>query len=430
MREIKTSYSRYYVAACCLQLVGTVYFLIALFTPWLHDDLNFREMFLRANAGGAELTFDSWCNYLELIRAENDGRFSNTLEILFQFLPRGCFATVAALSAMVWVGGSAAYAVGRARSGTAAVVVTWLGFIIFLPWNDDILGCMNFELNYIVSSGVAVVLLLMLKWLLTADLKPGILSAVGCVAYAFIAGGFHEGFSLPLIGGTVLWLLLKRRRPNALTLGVLAAAVAGVCVDVFTDGLLTRIGGAASGPSLQLKHLLRYLTLPLMLTIGACVCACFPKGRGLLRRLWRVPSVSFIALAALCGTVMAVALGADGRICWGADMYAVILTVSCMAAAGVFRPKRLVTTGLWVLIVAFYSNVVYHQHRYFTEARHVMELYKQSADGEVDYYWEPAAPVITLHHVCRWNLYAPGPVKFITNLDSLQRPLRVRTSLP
>ncbi len=406
-------------------LAACVYFLIGWWTPLVHDDLNFLDMFLRANDGEQALSPDSWVKYLQMVRLENDGRFSNYLEILFQFMPRGVFCAVMALAGGLWVSGSALAACGRQRLTFFLTGTTWALIILFLPWQDDILGCMNFELNYVVSSGVEVIMLLML---LCGDRLRYASRVSFCLItfYAFIAGGFHEGFSLPMVSGYAAWCLLRRRWPGWRMIVVLGVMCVAIFADVSSAGMMTRIGGVGESEGVGLYRIVRYLTLPLLLFCATVIAACFSGGRRLLGRLMRSPRVSLLCVIAGCAALMSLALGADGRVCWAADWYAVLLTVSILAEMPEMQRKRKAAIALWLLLAAFYANVIYWQRVYYTETLTVLALYEASEDGEVDYYWAPAAPASTLHHVCRWNMYSPGPLRFLQTLDPGHRLLKVR----
>lgn len=399
--------------------VAAVYFLFVHYVPWCNDDWNFREMYLRVSGGEFRLTSGWLADFIRLARVENDGRLSNVADLLFQFAPRTVYDVFFALMCVVWIMLGARISTGRGRPCASAALALWAMAILLLPWRDWIMGSVDYSLNYVVSSGVAVLFM----WVWLRRISPAAILPAALVG--FLAGCWHEGFSVPLACGAVLLCLSRRRWPDASHAVVLAALLAGIVTAMTAPRLLERVEGEGGGlVVVSAGYVLR--DLPAVFILAAVCLAAMSRARwrSLLARAWRdTPLPLFIGACAMAVAIV-LGKGLTPRVSWAAECFAMFALLALFRGP-LSRVGAPAAVAAYTAIVIFYAGVICFQRQTARDIADVLELYGRSADGTVYFDYSTDVPMWTLHHPSRSQLTAPATVGFLRSLDPQRRTLRI-----
>ncbi len=408
-------------ATSVVLLIATViYYLFISYVPFCYDDWNFREMYMRVSDGGFVFSGDNFADYVTLVRYENDGRLSNIVDILVQFAPRWIYDIIFACCVALWLKLSSKLTVTHKNLAAMTVSVIWAMYVIFLPWRDGIMSCVDFSLNYVVASALSLVFV----WLWRLDNRSvGIIVVSGVTA--LIVGCWHEGFSVSLAGGLAVYCFFHRRSlflSHRIIMCLMLAV--GIVIALTSEGLRRRMEGD-SLIVVNMSYVLRDM-MPVLLSVALlALMMCKNSWRQLLRQLGRDTLFLFWLGGMLSGTIIALHSGHTPRVAWCADMFAVLVLGSVIGSLKlqdrVANCITVITTGA---LIAFYCGVIGWQMRTQRDYESVMTKFEQSIDGVIEYDYSAYTPIYTLHHPSRFQLVDTVCAPYLRGIDEHGRTLR------
>lgn len=286
-----------------LLTIAVIYSLLAWHTPLGLDDWMFMGVYHDHNGPGNAFDIGAWIDYIAELRANDNSRISNMMSIFTTTIEPWCGFSQLLTGPVVAFILYMILRLTRITTGRGRVAaILWIAMVIFLPWRDSLL-VRDYTLNYFYSGAISLLFIgVVLRqerrgWSVTGILLTAVL--------AIVAGGWHEGFSLPLCAGMVVWTLVKRFRMSR---GWYVVGVAyGVATLAFalSPGLLHRAGVQVSASQVNFNYkfwadnLLTGLTLCLLIA-----SMCLQRGRRHMAPLTRNPLFVIMAVAMVTGLAM------------------------------------------------------------------------------------------------------------------------------
>lgn len=196
------------------------------------DDLMMQYPFRYGYDGAADAILHEYLN-----RYNDDvGRLSNLGYMLTIPGGRWCGAIIGGicLLASVWL---MARLSGAGRNAPATLAFGVCAYLLILPWHDGMTK-QAFGYNYIVSTALLTAVLLLF-------MRGGGRSAASrcaTVLLALLLGAWHEGFSVPLLCGCLVWCVANRHEAGATRWLVCVALAIGIIWLFTAPGLHNRMG--------------------------------------------------------------------------------------------------------------------------------------------------------------------------------------------
>ncbi len=231
-RDRSLRYCYYGLVAAVTAAFGLMYALM----PRAGDDYWFMAGVMdNARTDGSTDWLRGFCECWRWHIYNDNSRLSNILGPLTLFLPRWIPAMVST-AAVAWsltllgrmVGGS------RPWRRPAAFSVVAAAFVLALPWWECVFTAV-FAYNYLWPTPVMLWLML---WLSRLPRRRAWLMAL--IGMSF--GAWHEIFSLPLLGGTVVLMLLSRRHRRLDVAAMAAGMLAGCAWVLLSPSVINRTG--------------------------------------------------------------------------------------------------------------------------------------------------------------------------------------------
>ena len=378
--------SAYAVSAVFIALLLAGFLLM----PPFAVDLWFNSDIYAAGLKGTS-RWEAACGTIANHYLNDNGRLSNIIFTLSLLLPRwigslvgaGAFGAAMLLSYRV-----VAESCRREVGFTTAVAMTVL-WIFALPWYDSAyLACYQF--NYLIPTALCC-------WLVSLSLSPSgnttWKNTLPLLIPGAIAGGWHEGFSVPLFAGVIALLVFRPDYRNRRNLILLVGLSAGIAWIFSSPAALARAGM----PGSVLSRIVVVLALHPAFLLCAAVAAVL-----MTKEKWRRPLVSPLCILLGISAVVSMAIHVLSvrapRAGWWCEFASVVI-MGYMFSSYIRRPGRLFRiAGVLLLLLGFARLAVcdVYAWRYRSQYDTLVESYKASADGTVylDFTPEYASPVI------------------------------------
>lgn len=227
---------------------------------------------------------DTWRDHI----MTDNSRLANIVVVPLLLLPKWVGSGVALLC---WI-----YAVigmlrltGVTRRDHAQVAVAIVMLTFLMPWREQ-MGALDYQLNYVVTSGIAVIFLrCVLKALNGGRLFPALFWGV-------VLGAWQEAFSLPILTGlAVVWLTMTGVRRKKL-FKICVALGLGLLWLALAPGLRCRIGAEVGSEPYTLYRLLFILWQHPGYFICAGLLCIAASGRG-WKKVWADKRLVFLAVS-------------------------------------------------------------------------------------------------------------------------------------
>lgn len=228
------------VGKCIIYAIIFLYVVIMIsLTPLQLDDLFFMRLYLDNSEGYEGISFNALWKFVEYMRDNDNTRIGNLLAPIFaivapfkQIFP---FLTGFCVCGIVYL---ISYWSDRNKT-PIYILLIWTIMILFLPWRDQIF-CQDFALNYIFSSFIT----LYNVYLITRFEKRGWSGMSFCytIFITILAGGWHEGFAFPTIGGLLICMVLHRFKMSWYWYGVVAIYLVSALIFGLSPGIIDRAG--------------------------------------------------------------------------------------------------------------------------------------------------------------------------------------------
>lgn len=220
-------------------LLGVIMVLFALmsaFTPHVFEDYFFTRLYLEYSGGCTGFDVDGWIGYISELRQNDNSRISNMLlPFATTIVPwKLIFPVVSALlwTFCVWM----VIRICGFRRRFVPTALLWFVLTFFLPWRNN-LYVADYVLNYIFSAAVTLVAM----WLIMRSRRPmPAWLMVVSVPALILAGGWHEGFAVPVLCGLGVVTAMRRFRMPTGWYGLCLLYAAATVAFGFSPGMVSR----------------------------------------------------------------------------------------------------------------------------------------------------------------------------------------------
>ena len=203
-------------------------------------------------------SFESQCNHYLVM----NGRFiiHFIVQCFCGFLGRPLFNVVNTVIYVLFLDGCLRFInIVNGQKSVAALSLIWLGLpIVYIFWYS-----IAFAVNYLWTSTALLSFFLLFRKYSTRSTKESNGSLLMLFLVGLVVGSLHEGFSLPLSGALLLYLLFYRDRINRYLLIMSIGVWIGTMAVVFSPGIIGRgsrsLNGMSVGDLVMMKlDVLRY----------------------------------------------------------------------------------------------------------------------------------------------------------------------------
>lgn len=407
-------------------VTSLLFFLLFVYTPMEIDDYWYAIYASKLDLSWARAAV-IWQNCMSHLLYDT-GRLANLLAPIFLgLLPKWVFSAISAFLIFFSIRESCRIA-GTGAGGTGSYVIL-IGFIFFLPWLDYA-SSVIFPLNYLWSSAID---LLIIYWFFDEKCSASPTSftkLLGMGLTAMAAGWMHEGFSVSVIGGFGVILLIDVCRngfsylwkEGAIRFVLTICFMIGTILIVTTPAFSARL---ASGESNFIKF---SLTERLLHGIGFnllyyCFICCYLARviRSMVRDNCRIAATRknrlllFIAVAGAVGTVLFFRNYTGPRMGWWNTALSAIglaAIVSDIRVESMAHGKlhAVFKWGVTSVIIFHMSYAVAEQRRLYRESEEITALYLASDDGQVFYDNTPFGLTPSLFKTSMRNFNETAPL--------------------
>ena len=366
--------------------------LMALFTPYNHDDLHYRLVFLPAGSNGADISgFPSPAVYFDFVRnhyLESNGRLGDKLLPLALLLPKWLFSLLTGLAAYVIL--DAARFISYRLTGNCMRILCATLLLLSLPWYN-LMFTGAFSVNYLWGGALCLIAFSYMTGIKVARSRWG---RVAVCLLMLVAGSWHEGYAMVVGAGVFVIFAMRRFRPGRANWLYWALWVCGAALVVLAPSSWDRMD--ASGSDFAVDRLLdscafayfniALLYIPLMalalpwrrfrrraggetlsLLVGVCVMQIVNL-YVIARTYWAPRITIFSSLFVLPALLLALKMLIPRKASGGRTAHIVVASVCAMLA----------TAHLGVSL--------YWQIRLDREYTAVAELYRASGAKDILYY--------------------------------------------
>lgn len=258
-----------------------------------------------------------------------NGRLTNTLMFATILTPRWVSSGLLAVLVMLMLWGlvvAAEQASGR-RLSAAIVWAAAFGMWWWLPWEDNMIS-LDYALNYVTPSATALIYgMAFLSGKLGRNAPLFWLGALAGV----ITGWLHEGFSLPLLGGAFILLVISREnRRSRLWLWLWLLAGAMICILAPSTFIRlaeqTETKGYIGGLMAAVRNL-KPLFIPAAICAALTLLALIRLNNRNLREIFN-QKILFWVLTGAGSVAMAIVLQGTGRMLWLAMLCMLVYTLA------------------------------------------------------------------------------------------------------
>lgn len=352
----------------CSVLIGIQYTMF----PYLLDDLLYMAKVTPLSFNNLKTAFESAFLY-DNIRLGND-LFTAGLHLL----PKTVSDIISAIfTFMVLM--SPIYMCGITRSNSILGYLMVGALIFLLPWGDHMATSVIFRLNYIWP--VAFIFLWTILFLKSHK------TTAWYIILSILVGMMHEGASLPLMCGSVAYVILNRNKTSISQYAMIAGLCTGIAILLLAPCTMYRSTITAQGT--LLRPLDFYIHMLLLYGNGIIACIVIlsvgiSTGRLSLKECLQSKYFIFF-VASISGYAIGIYAPTGTRVMWYPQLFA--LTASFGYLATMFPLIRAKCTGIKTIIalvsIAQLTIVDIYSYKISQEYGRIMDLYESSSDGTV-----------------------------------------------
>lgn len=384
--------------------MATIFSLFYYFTPLQLDDYVFISVY-RDVTGGYDFSLKGLWDFAMATRLEDNCRFSNIMAPVFGVMQP--WHTLFPFIAGILTAALPVFVIrfaGIRTNRSLAYSLVWTSIVLFLPWRDSII-VMDYTLNYIFSAFVTFAFVGVLFYA-TRRMYPTLMFVLSIIL-AVIAGGWHEGFAMPTLGGLGVLALTKRMRMPVRWYIVVAVYLVAAFTVMYCPGMLNRSLRETSEayPVVPIK-----LIADLALVFCSCALTAslliWKRTRSTAIRSIHRPVFVVFGTAMILSAILSIVVKHTGRTAFYPELCAIVV-ITILLQPWIMRISRRPALSaiaiLTVLLIAHAVNVIIWQQRYYKEASDIMSLYDESPTGTVYYdIIKPTdVPVTTLYFPTR-----------------------------
>lgn len=339
-------------------LIATAYFLYALWTPLLQDDLVFQAQSLDPADPAAGFTPAGWWHHTVINWIEDNSRLANLIapvgSMLFpQWLRAIIIAvTVATLFMLAESLTRDSSHHNSPASNAAALASIWFISLLAWPWRDRMMMWV-YSLNYVTAMTLILLFVCMLLRYPTShggNRTSHIAVTITGLCVAIAAGWFHNGLSAPLLAATGCWTLWKRFKLTPRQWLWCGGLFAGTLLAHLSPAIWTRAQQEASQQHFvtNLVATIKIMPLAWLLTGTLAAYVMLPKLRLTLKQLLNDNIFFVTTIGAIVATAMNLLLEIAPRYGWGGEIMA---TIAIWRWARLKMPSAKPATSITLCIV-------------------------------------------------------------------------------
>ena len=364
-----------------------IYGLFSYFVPLVFDDVSYRNMYVSYNDGSGDFSLSTLLYFAKEIWLNDNGRFSNIFSPVFSLmLPRAVFplltgGTVAIMFYLMTVLSE----VNNNRKASVIIFV-WALSLVVLPWRNNIMVHV-FLLNYVYST---VLILLFLLIILKSERErlPWWLFILG-LFISFIAGGFHEGFSVPICM-SLFAICIKNKFKLSFQWWIMAGIFGLVTLYlIFSPGTLLRASRELNGHSTLEKIKIAFTQLPLVVLLIVTTLVFLTRNlRKKFKLLAKDSAFIMLFIATLTSAFVTLSVNSAPRASWPAELFALTTLLFFLKFISFGKKKYVFRYFSFVVLIAlylFFANVIRWQRKEFIEYNEISALFDKSSTGTVFY---------------------------------------------
>ena len=265
-----------------------------------------------------------------------------------------------------------------------AVAIIWLGLPIqYILWYS-----VAFAINYLWVSTVLVYFFILIKHLFQYNLNNSIFKLILLFLFGLVFGTMHEGFSLPLSGAMLIFILVNRKTINKSLLLLALGLWVGTAIVVLAPGTIGR--GTGSFSSVNIEELvlmkldvIRYSKRLFLFMILLVVCFVFNKERFVCYVRNRQFAIYFIIIDFFF--VLAVPHYSQ-RIEFPLELVSLLLSLDIfLNSKFIDNYKKQICSLFVVLLLIHVPLTIYYAKLTSNEYSEMLNKYLESSDGVTNY---------------------------------------------
>lgn len=361
-----------------LATIAAAFFLLALWTPLMQDDLVFMAQSAvlpeaDAPAASAHFSWEAWRGHVALMYLDNNGRLSNILAPLGAWLlPQWVRALLTGCCA-AWIFYMVTLMACDKRRWQALLLI-WALSLVAWPWRDRMM-MWDYALNYLFTSA----LILPFIYLYCRQSLSRALVAAGALC-GFFGAWFHDGSALCLVATVGTLAMIRRFRLTSGQWTMLAALLAGTIAVLASPGEWQRASGELGSNSLISNILITVKIEPLAWVLVAVWVVCLKKAGGWLKDDLLVAA----SLMAFYSLIMSIMLDPSGRYGWQAELFATVALFRRWRGVKVGGTlRKLLLAGAGVFVTAILASAISYQYRLNAENEEIYSEAEASPTGTV-----------------------------------------------
>lgn len=254
------------ISGALLLLIAAAYTLLSLWTPFAYDDWIFMAEWNEVN-GHRPLSLRTLFEFWQQIRLYDNGRIANVLDPVFtMFSPwKELFPLVTGVLSACIVAFVSYFSFGKRYLSCLLLACSWIAVLFLLPWRNA-LFVTDYSLNYVWA---AVVTMAFMVYVMHCERHGwNLFNFINCLILAFLAGGWHEGFAVPVLGGYFLYTLkIHHFSPQWYFCGIFYAVVTGLFY--ICPGLIGRTSEQMGVMAIGMSY------SKIVVDFFAVICLCF-----------------------------------------------------------------------------------------------------------------------------------------------------------
>lgn len=389
--------------------ISICYGLVCYFTPYQLDDLVYLLPY-RDIKNGISSNFDIniYFDFFTEHYLNTNGRLGDKLLPLLLLLPKSIFALITSIC--IYISLHLCNKIIFNQSTNFLSFLALLCLIVLPPWYNHIFVA-SFNVNYIWS--MALNFIAIYYFFNSYSIKNSILQKSLILFAAFLAGTFHEVFSVPLLCGFAVYFVVNHKRINRFQIYLTISLLLGTLFLLTAPGFWNRVENSAevSRPIYFWMIVCSAYFLSLIIT----VFVLFKQHKCIRHKsidyskalvFFTSASVNFLI------TIMVAYLGP--RTFWAGQIFSIITIFLLLNEVDVFIRKnntytKCATIAIVVFLISHCILCVKWQLIYYNQHNEIISLYHKSKNGLVYYDVKAAgdAPLITLRHISGDEFYLP-----------------------
>lgn len=322
----------------------------------------------------------------------DNGRLANIVFSMSLILPRwiGSLLGAIAFGGALFIAYRLIEDFSHRRIGflTAISMISLSG--LALPWYDYLYQ-QCYQFNYLMSTGFSMWAVFLV--LSSAKLKKGHFPLIASFLTGIFAGGWHEGFGVPVFVGIIALGICRNEYRNLFVGNILAGMAIGITWVFTSPAAFERMGNSGS----SLSQFVTVMALhPVFMLLGIICIVLILKRK--YSRIMHSPLFILLGVSVLISFVIHLASVRAPRAGWWCEFASIILIGYITAVCVTHVSKLLRVAGIGLIAVTFVKLTVndIYAWRYRAQYPRLVSEYRSSSNGVVflDFIPEYASPII------------------------------------